>query len=124
MVLQNYQNLIEMTSNIFIIIALGVGFKCLRKIHLNTQCPPPPSWKIVTSFMDGPLTVTEVRQLFFTTTCVITITTVIINGGLTVPVLTFLQVSMTSGEILRLAEHSNIPYFLFRIIIMSGDQRR
>jgi len=37
-------------------------------------------------------TVTEVRQLFFTTTCVITITTVIINGGLTVPVLTFLQI--------------------------------
>ncbi len=37
-------------------------------------------------------TVTEVRQLFFTTTCVITITTVIINGGMTVPVLTFLQV--------------------------------
>ena len=58
--------------------------------------------------MDGPFTVTEVRQLFFTTTCVITITTVIINGGMTVPVLTFLQVSVTSGENLRLAEHSNI----------------
>ena len=38
MVLQNYQNLIEMTSNIFIIIAFGGGFKCPRKIHLNTQC--------------------------------------------------------------------------------------
>ena len=38
MVLQNNQNLIEMTSNIFIIIAFGVGFKCPRKIHLNTQC--------------------------------------------------------------------------------------
>merc|ERR1712008_116655 len=37
-------------------------------------------------------TVTEVRQLFFTTTCVITISTVIINGGMTVPVLTFLQI--------------------------------
>ena len=41
MVLQNYQNLIEMTSNIIDIVALGVGFKCPRKIHLNTQCPPP-----------------------------------------------------------------------------------
>ena len=37
-------------------------------------------------------TVTEVRQLFFTTTCVITISTVIFNGGMTVPVLTFLEV--------------------------------
>ena len=37
MVLQNYLNLIEMTSNIFHIIAFGVGFKCPRKIHLNTQ---------------------------------------------------------------------------------------
>ena len=39
MVLQNYQNLIEVTSNMFHIIAFGVGFKCPRKIHLNTQCP-------------------------------------------------------------------------------------
>ena len=23
------------------IVALGVGFKCPRKIHLNTQCPLP-----------------------------------------------------------------------------------
>ena len=38
MVLQNYQNLIEMTSNMIYIVALGVGFKCPRKIHLNTQC--------------------------------------------------------------------------------------
>ena len=37
MVLQNYQNLIEMTSNIIYIVAFGVGFKCPRKIHLNTQ---------------------------------------------------------------------------------------
>ena len=37
MVLQNHQNLIEMTSNIFDIIAFGVGYKCPRKIHLNTQ---------------------------------------------------------------------------------------
>ena len=41
MVLQNYQNLIEMTSNIIYIVAYGVGFKCPRKIHLKTQCPPP-----------------------------------------------------------------------------------
>ena len=38
MVLQNYQNFIEMTSNTIYIVALGGGFKCPRKIHLNTQC--------------------------------------------------------------------------------------
>ena len=37
MVLQNYQHFIEMTSNIIYIVALGVGLKCPRKIHLNTQ---------------------------------------------------------------------------------------
>ena len=37
MVLQNYQNFIEMTSNMIYIVALGVGLKCLCKIHLNTQ---------------------------------------------------------------------------------------
>ena len=40
MVFQNYQNLIEITSNIIDIVVFGVGFKCPRKIHLNTQCPP------------------------------------------------------------------------------------
>ena len=40
MVLKNYQNFIEMTSNMIYIVALGSGFKCPRKIHLNTQCPP------------------------------------------------------------------------------------
>ena len=40
MVLQNYQNLIEMTSNMIYIVAFGGGLKCPRKIHLNTQCPP------------------------------------------------------------------------------------
>ena len=35
--LQNYQNFIEMTSNMIYIVALGVGFKCPRKVHLNTQ---------------------------------------------------------------------------------------
>ena len=24
------------------IVALGIGFKCPHKIHLNTQCPGPP----------------------------------------------------------------------------------
>ena len=51
MVLQNYQNLIEITSNIFHNIAFGVGFKGPRKIHLNTQwgggdnplAPPVPT---------------------------------------------------------------------------------
>ena len=37
MVLQNYSNLIEMTSNMIYIVALGDGFKCPRKIRLNTQ---------------------------------------------------------------------------------------
>ena len=37
MVLQNYQNFIEMTSNMIYIVAFGGGLKCPRKIHLNTQ---------------------------------------------------------------------------------------
>ena len=37
MVLQNYQNIIEMTSNMIYTVALGGGFKCPRKIHLNTN---------------------------------------------------------------------------------------
>ena len=32
--------LLEMASNMIYIVALGVGLKCSRKIHLNTQCPP------------------------------------------------------------------------------------
>jgi hypothetical protein len=31
-----------MTLNMLYIVAFGVGLKCLRKINLNTQCPPPP----------------------------------------------------------------------------------
>ena len=38
MVLQNYQNFIEMTSNMIYIVAHGGGFKCPHKIHLNIQC--------------------------------------------------------------------------------------
>ena len=30
-----------MTTNMICIAAFGVGLKCPRKIHLNTQCPPP-----------------------------------------------------------------------------------
>ena len=37
MVLQNYQIFIEMMSNMIYIVALGVGLKCPRKIHLNLQ---------------------------------------------------------------------------------------
>ena len=40
MVLQNYHHFIEMTSNTIYIVAHG--FKCPRKIQLNTQCPPSP----------------------------------------------------------------------------------
>ena len=32
------QNFIEITSNMIYTVALGVGLKCLHKIHLNTQC--------------------------------------------------------------------------------------
>ena len=39
MVLQNYQNLIEMTSNMIYIVAFGGGLKCPRKIHLKTSAP-------------------------------------------------------------------------------------
>ena len=38
MVLQNYKKIIEMTANMIYIVALGVGLKCPRKVHLNTQC--------------------------------------------------------------------------------------
>ena len=36
MVPQNYQNLIELTSNMISKVAFGGGLKCLRKIYLNT----------------------------------------------------------------------------------------
>ena len=32
-----YQKLIEITLNMINIVALGGGFKCPHKIHLNTQ---------------------------------------------------------------------------------------
>ena len=38
MVLKNYQNFTEMTSNMIYIVAFGVDLKCPHKIHLNTQC--------------------------------------------------------------------------------------
>ena len=31
-------NFTEMTSNTIYIVAFGVGFKCPRKIYLNTEC--------------------------------------------------------------------------------------
>ena len=37
MVLQNYQNLMNMTSKTISIVAFSGGLKCPRKIHLNTQ---------------------------------------------------------------------------------------
>ena len=51
MVLQNYQNLIEMTSNIFHIVAFGVGFKCPRKIYLNTQWGEGAGLPLVSSIL-------------------------------------------------------------------------
>ena len=38
MVLQNYKKIIEITAIMIYIVALGVGLKCRRKVHLNTQC--------------------------------------------------------------------------------------
>ena len=37
MVLQNYQHFIEMSSKMIYIVAFGGGWKCPRKIHLNTH---------------------------------------------------------------------------------------
>jgi len=31
------KTIIEMTANMIYTVALGVGLKCLRKVHLNTQ---------------------------------------------------------------------------------------
>ena len=42
MVLQNYQNFTEVTSNMIYIVVFGVGLKCPRKIHLNTKCVGSP----------------------------------------------------------------------------------
>ena len=54
MALQTYQNFVELTSNMIYIAALGVGMKCPRKIHLNTQCPPSPTTLLTTYYrMDG-----------------------------------------------------------------------
>ena len=36
MVLQNYQNFIEMTSDMIYIVAVGGGLTCSPKVHLNT----------------------------------------------------------------------------------------
>ena len=38
MVLQNYQTFIEITANMIYLVALGLGLKCLHKVHLNTEC--------------------------------------------------------------------------------------
>ena len=40
-ILQNYQNVTEMTSNMIYIVAFGGGLKYPHKIHLNTQCTAP-----------------------------------------------------------------------------------
>ena len=54
MVLLNYQNFIAMTSNMIYTVALGVGFKCPRKIHLYTQCTE----MIFASLLSGGFTTT------------------------------------------------------------------
>ena len=46
-------------------------------------------------------TVSEARQMFFTTTCLISIITVVFVGGLTTPALTLLNVR-SSGQTLNL----------------------
>ena len=64
MVLQNYKNFIEMTSNMIYIVALGGGFKCLRKIHLNTQCPLPCSFGSACLFDNWHLRELEIGSVF------------------------------------------------------------
>ena len=54
-------------------------------------------------------TVTTVRQLFFTTTCVIAITTVIFIGGCAMPAMSFLQVRGVHNSI----TFADIPYRVF-----------
>ena len=55
MVLLDYQNFIEMTSNMIYTVALGVGFKCPRKIHLNTQ------WGGGATFIPGATSIPDSR---------------------------------------------------------------
>ena len=62
MVLQNYQNLIKMTSNIIYIVAFGVGSKCPHKIHLNTQCPREPFIDVV---FECPPSFEERKSIYF-----------------------------------------------------------
>ena len=49
-------------------------------------------------------TVSEIRQIFFTTTCLITIATVIFNGGMTVPVLSLLKVNFLLNSRNRISQ--------------------
>ena len=44
LVLQNYQKLKEITSNMIYIVALGVSLKYQLKIHLNTQLGEEEDW--------------------------------------------------------------------------------
>ena len=46
LVLQNYQNFIELTY----IVAFGGGLDCPRKIHLNTQWGRGLKWQILLTF--------------------------------------------------------------------------
>ena len=57
-VLQNYQNFIEMTSNMIDIVAFGGGLKFPHKIHLNTVARGggifcPPSQRLHQRFLRG-----------------------------------------------------------------------
>ena len=58
-------------------------------------------------------TVTTVRQLFFTTTCVIAITTVIFIGGCAMPAMSFLQV--------RLLTHACVCVYMVRFLVGCGE---
>ena len=58
MVLQNYQTFIEITANMIYLVALGLGLKCLRKVHLNTQCTEVR----FASFLSGGFTTIAVRN--------------------------------------------------------------
>ena len=59
-------------------------------------------------------TVTTVRQLFFTTTCVIAITTVIFIGGCAMPAMSFLQVRL-------LSPYACVRVYMVRFLVGCGE---
>ena len=66
-------------------------------------------------------TVSEARQMFFTTTCLISIITVIFVGGLTTPALTLLNVSHYSNS--NGAKNIRICFLPFSAIVPTSSHQ-